>query len=319
MFLRYLLPLTLLAASTGSAPADAQTAPAVPRGTIAITFDDAPRGDGAFFTGSERTRALIDALDRADVDGAMIFVTGRNAEARADGLDRLQAYAAAGHSLANHSYSHTWLWQSEPDDYLADLDRTTRLLEALPGHTPYFRFPFLDEGRTVEGRDVLRHGLAERGLRNGYVTVDNYDWYMDALVQRAVAAGREVDMDALRQAYIDILLEGIDFYDTLARETLDRSPAHVLLLHENDLAALFIDDLAAALREAGWQIVPAQTAYADPIADMLPDTLFNGQGRVAALAHAAGLRPAREMIPPFEDEAWLEAEFARRGVFSSAD
>lgn len=66
-------------------------------------------------------------------------------------------------------------------------------------------------------------------------------------------------------------------------------------------------------------ILLAETAYADPIADMLPDTLFNGQGRVAALAYAAGLRPAREMIPPFEDEAWLEAEFARRGVFSGRD
>lgn len=319
MFLRYLLPLTLLAAPAASAPGEAQTTPATPRGTIAITFDDAPRGDGAFFSGPERTRELIEALERADVDGAMIFVLGRNAEADTDGLDRLQAYATAGHSLANHSYSHTWLWQSEPAAYLADIDRTTGLLENLPGHTPYFRFPFLDEGRTVEGRDALRQGLAERGLRNGYVTVDNYDWYMDALVQRAVAAGREVDMDALRQAYIDILLEGVDFYDALARETLDRSPAHVLLLHENDLAALFIDDLAAALREAGWQIVPAETAYADPIADMMPDTLFNGQGRVAALAHAAGLKPAREMVPPFEDEAWLEAEFTRRGVFSGAD
>jgi peptidoglycan/xylan/chitin deacetylase (PgdA/CDA1 family) len=303
------LPVPALAAADPAPP------PAASRGTIALTFDDVPHGDGAFFTGAERTERLVAALDAAGVEGAMFFVLGRNAEGQAGGRARLEAYAAAGHALANHSYSHTALRQTDAGDYLADIDRASRTLEGLPGALPYFRFPFLDEGRDEARRDAVRNGLDARSLRNGYVTVDNYDWYMDSLAGNAVEAGRPVDMEALRRAYVDILLEGVEFYDGVAREVLGRSPAHVLLLHENDLAALFVGDLVAALRAAGWTVVAADTAYRDEIAAERPDTLFNGQGRVAAIAHARGARSARELVPPFEEEAWIEAEFARRGVF----
>ena len=75
--------------------------------TIALTFDDATRGDGAVFTGEQRTAALIDSLARSGVDGAMFFVTTRNVERRGEsGAARLRAYTEAGHSLANHSHSH---------------------------------------------------------------------------------------------------------------------------------------------------------------------------------------------------------------------
>jgi len=88
----------------------------------------------------------------------------------------------------------------------------------------------------------------------------------------------------------------------------------MLLLHENDLAALYIADLAAELRRRGWTVIPGPSAYEDPIADQLPDTLFNGQGRVAALAEAQGM-PHPELVNVAEDEAWLEAHFEAQGVF----
>jgi hypothetical protein len=91
----------------------------------------------------------------------------------------------------------------------------------------------------------------------------------------------------------------------------------VLLLHENDLAALFVDDLAEALRRKGWTIVPAIEAYQDPIATQLPDTLFNGQGRVAALARSHGAGP-RDLVSEWEDEARLRALFVDAGLLAPA-
>jgi hypothetical protein len=61
----------------------------------------------------------------------------------------------------------------------------------------------------------------------------------------------------------------------------------VLRLHETDLNALFIPDVVAALQADGWEIVTIDEAYADPIAEMEPDTVYLGGGRVAALAAAA--------------------------------
>lgn len=280
---------------------------------IALSFDDAPTANGALFSGSQRTSTLIRTLADAGVAQAGFFVTTRNLLGAAEER-RLRAYADAGHVLANHSHGHRWLSRTPAADYLEDVDRASRVLVPFHGTRPWFRFPFLDEGPDAVQRDRIRAELAERGLRNGYVTVDNYDWYLAAKVDEAVRAGTDVDFEALRKTYVDMLIDCVEFYDAIARRTLGRSPAHVLLLHENDLAALYAGDLVRALRDAGWRIVPIDEAYADPIAQMQPETLFNGQGRVAALARAAG-SPARGLIHVSEDEAWIDAQVEQAAVF----
>ena len=62
----------------------------------------------------------------------------------------------------------------------------------------------------------------------------------------------------------------------------------MLLLHENDLASLFITDLVKFIRGKGWTIISPAEAYRDPIATAIPDVLLNNQGRVAALAKENG-------------------------------
>lgn len=288
----FLLPL-LLAASGISADA---------RREIAITFDDAPRDAGPFQPVTERTSALIDALETGGVEGAMFFATTRNLEARGEeGEARLIRYVEAGHVLANHSHAHGSANRMPAEEFLADVERAQNRLAGFAGNTPYFRFPFLNEGETEEKRDAIRAGLEALGLNQGYVTIDNYDWYLQALFDEAVRTGEPLDLDAWQRIYVEVLMAAVEHYDDMARRILDRSPAHVLLLHENDLAALFIDDLAAALRADGWDIIPALEAYEDPIAERPPDTLLLGQGRVAALAAEAGT-PGRELRHGWEDE-----------------
>ena len=277
--------------------------------TIALTFDDATRGDGPVFMGEQRTTALIDAMERVGVDGAMFFVTTRNVERQGEtGTARLNAYTAAGHTLANHSHTHPWLHRTDVDEYIADVDIAIGLLAQQDSVEPFYRYPFLDEGRAVDKRDRMREALAERELANGYVTVDTYDWYIESLLNDAHDAGVEVDMDKLRDLYVDVIVRSTEFYDAMAQETLGRSPHHVLLLHENDVAALFVDDLVERLREHGFRIIPATVAFEDPISTREPDTLFLGQGRIAALAHEAG-RPPAELVSPTEDEMYLRRRF----------
>ena len=313
------LALLATALLTGALPGRAADhAAPPPTRRIALSFDDAPRPDGAFFSGAERTRRLVAGLEAAGVKGALVFATTSNLEAAPDGGQRLRAYADAGQAVGNHSHAHAWLRRSEPAAYLADARAANERLAALGFEPAYFRFPFLDEGRDVDQRDAVREGLEAMGLRNGYVTVDNYDWYLDVLAGEALAADPGFDREALRRLYVEVLLDAVRFYDDIARDTLGRSPAHVLLLHENDLAALFITDLVAALRADGWEIIPATEAYEDPIAGTVPDTLFNGQGRVAALAHAAGRVP-RELVHPLEDETALRALFVERGLLPAGE
>jgi hypothetical protein len=151
-------------------------------------------------------------------------------------------------------------------------------------------------------------------LTNGYVTVDNYDWYLNHLLVQAVARKMEPDMEALRQIYLDHVYNSISFYDQIARTHIGRSPKHVLLLHENDLTALFLGDLITLLKQRGWKIISPREAYADEISRQTPDVLFNGQGRVAAIAREKGI-PARELVQEAEDEVYLDKLVLENKVF----
>lgn len=236
---------------------------------IALTFDDIPRDAGAFLDRNERPAMLRAALREAGVEQAAFFINPASLNRHPEGVAQILAYAADGHVLANHSNTHPALSQTSAADYIADIDVAESWLSQLEGHRPWFRYPYLDEGRNDDAkRDAVRVALAERGLLNGYVTVDASDWFYEQAASDAVAAGAAINRDALGDLYVESHVEAAEFYDELARRTLGRSPAHVLLLHETDLAALYIGDLVAALRAHGWTIISADEAFADPIAPL---------------------------------------------------
>jgi hypothetical protein len=188
----------------------------------------------------------------------------------------------------------------------------------LPGFRPWFRFPVLDEGDTVAKRNEVRAGLDTMRYRQGYVTIDTYDWYVDSLAQHAAGQGANIDMDALGTLYVEAITASAAFYDRLAVAHLGRSPRHVLLLHENDLAALFVERLVDALEAEGWRIVTSDRAYADPISAQPPQTMLLGQGRVAAMAIDRGA-PRMSVFGPYEEEAELEALFKERVLHERLD
>ena len=283
-------------------------APATAR-EIAITFDDAPTNDSATFTGEERTKRLLAALKAAGIEQAAFFCVTRGKPTAE--LTRLSAYAAAGHIIANHSDTHRNLRDLPADEYLADIAAADAVLKGFANFRPWFRFPFLAEGDTPEKREAVRAGLRAMNYAQGYVTVDNYDWYLSTLANNAKKAGQNIDEGALRDLYVEVLIEAVEFYDAIAVKTIGRSPRHVLLLHENDLAALYIADLVAELRKRGWKIIGADLAYTDPIAGITPDTQFLNQGRVAAIARNKGMKPI-DLVHENEDEAPLDALFAAR-------
>ena len=144
--------------------------PAAAQKRIALSFDDAPRGAGAFLDPDARAKKLTAALKRAGVKQAVFFVNPGNIgqPGHGDGVVNLDRYVKAGHVLANHSWAHPKLGNTDATAYLADLDRAEAWLKARPGYRPWFRFPVLDEGgKDKVKRDAIRAGLKARGLING--------------------------------------------------------------------------------------------------------------------------------------------------------
>ena len=269
-----LVALSLAAAVDPEEVAPAAAAPvAEPVDTakrIALTFDDVPRGPGAFYTTSERTTRLIAALRDSGVTQAAFFANpGRIGK---DGAARLAAYAAAGHAIADHSWAHRDLRRLSARAFLADIDKAEAALKGRSTYRPWFRFPGLNQGgRDARKRRAVLDGLSARGLQIAWVTVDGSDWNIEGQTIAAKQAGKPIDDAALRDLYVETMVQSADFSDVLMRSVAGRAVPHVMLLHETDIAARYTRDLIAALRRDGWTIVTADEAYADPIYDQQGD------------------------------------------------
>lgn len=272
-------------------------APQEHRKLIALSFDDVPRMRGAFLTPQERGERLIATMKAKQVDQAAFFLNPGQLTEYGDtrgATQRIREYVAAGHVLANHSFTHPRLGDVSAADYLSNIDAAENWLVKQPGHRPWFRYPFLHEGgKDMAKRDAVRAGLKARGLLNAYVTIDGSDWNMEDQALRAVKAGKKIDMGALRDLYVETHVQSADFTDALMVRTLGRSPAHMLLLHETDMAALFLGDLIDALRRDGWEIISADGAFADPIYRSTPETPFAAGTLAEALAWEKGITGPR--------------------------
>lgn len=278
--LQVIVPLLLLAL-TNVAEAGAA------RRQIALTFDDAPRFSTSYYSGDDRTFHLATKLLREKIEGPAFFCTTQYL-GEDNGKARLQDYDRLGFLIANHTHTHPNLHETDADKFLGDAWQADVLLNEFGNFRKWFRFPQLNEGETVEKRDYVLKKLNERGYFNAYITVDNYDWYLDKLFQEAVRTKQRVHFGRLSQLYVEMIVDAVEFYDAIAQKTLGRSPKHVLLLHENDLAAQFVDRVIKQLRRQGWEIISTDEAYTDPIASTPPKTLRTGEGRVAGLALDAG-------------------------------
>jgi peptidoglycan/xylan/chitin deacetylase (PgdA/CDA1 family) len=298
-----LLPVVLLIAAPA---AEAQK-------RIALTFDDVPRSRGPFLTPDERTEKLIAGLTKAGVEQAAFFVNPGHigTDDGVNGVAHIEAYVRAGHVIGDHSFAHQGLQTIDADAFIAEIDKAEAWLKGRPGYRPWFRYPYLHEGGTDKGkRDAVRAALKARGLQDGYVTASGSDWNTEDLLIAAVKAGKKIDMDALRAFYIKTHLEAADFADALMVKAIGRSPIHVMLMHETDLAALFLPDLVEALRKDGWEIVSADRAFADPIHTAQPDTP-SANGTLAEL-----LAQEKGVDPPYSDPGgtltYTNALFAQR-------
>ena len=288
--------------------------PQVSAKEIAITFDDAPRSGSTFMRGDEIAERLIKELKSRDVDGAAFFITTKNI-VNDKSLNRLQRYVDAGFDLANHGHAHLSAKKVKPYKYLADFYTSHLISKDFEGLLKLHRFPYLHQADNEKDRKRIYDEINRLGYGHGYITVDNYDWYLNSILVKAHKEEREVNLDNLKRLYLDTLLDNVEFYDEIAIQSLGRSPKHVLLLHENEIAALFIGDLIDRLRAKGWKIISPKEAYTDPIANSYdPSHELTGQGRVAAIAHSKGM-PKDRLKNNNEDEAYLDKKAIEYRVY----
>lgn len=282
--------------------------PVVSASEIALTIDDAPRKDGLIYSGDERADKIISVLKKYSIQTA--FFSNSKGLSENNGQARLKKYSDAGHLIANHTHSHPSLNGTSVKKFEEDISKAENLLTQYKTFVKWFRFPFLHEGNTIESRDSIRDYLKKNNYINGYVTVDNFDYFIDDLVQKSLASKKNVNMERACRMLVDIMFDGIEYYDSLAKKNLGEV-RHVLLMHENDIEAFCLEKLILRLAEKGWKIVSPAKAFEDPILSKEPNTIYLNQGRVAALIHE---KTGVEYRSKWESTSELKKEFSRRKI-----
>lgn len=280
---------------------------------ISFTFDDGVTNDMPGYKFAEWNGMLLDNLDKAGVR-AMFFVTGNN---KNDDIGQalLRVWSNRGHRIGNHTWSHPNYGSGEVsfDRFKNEFLSTDSVISQYPGYIKMFRFPYLKEGKTREKIDSARSLLKNHGYRNGYVTIDASDWYINSRLTMRLRKKPNANVDSFKKFYLEHLYARAVYYEDLAYKLTGRHISHTMLLHHNLAAALFLDDLIALFREKGWKVISAEEAYRDPIFEMQPANVPAGEGLIWALAKESG-KYDDVLRYPAEDSKYEEARMKDLGL-----
>lgn len=206
---------------------------------IAFTFDDGATADFGSYKLEDWNERLLGNLKKHQLK-AILFSMGAN-KTSAKGRYVLSSWDNAGHGIANHTFSHPNFNSKSTtlESFKLELMMNDTLINKYRNYRRYFRFPYLKEGNSKEKVDGFRAFLKQKEYRNGHVTVDASDWYIDSRLVKRLKENPAADISGFRDYYKAHLLDRALFYDSVSYELTGRRINHVLLLHHN-LAAAFI-------------------------------------------------------------------------------
>lgn len=227
---------------------------------VALTFDDLPAA-GGLPVGETRVdivTRLADELKAAHLKGVYGFVNAIDLENDSDVQEALQRWVSSGMNIGNHTWSHPSLNSVSAHTFEQDIARDEPTLRQYAGDRDWhwFRFPYLEEGATLEKRNHVRQWLREHGYRIAQVTltIQDDDW-SDPYI-RCLAKHDEAGIAWLKQSYVENAAHLI----RLGREeeliVFGHEIPNVLLLHATRFTTLMLPSLLQILRQDGFRFMP---------------------------------------------------------------
>lgn len=278
---------------------------------ISFTFDDGSLSDRPGYKFEEWNSMLLDKLDKANVK-AVFFVKAED-KTNEKGKYLLSSWNDKGHKIANHTYSHPNFNRENVsfENFKKELLRADSIIRAYSHYVKLFRFPYLKEGNTKSKVDSIRSFLKDQGYKNGHVTIDGSDWYIDSRLIKRLKENPNAELDEFKKFYLEHLFERATYYEELSFKLTNRHINHTLLLHHNLAAALFLDDLIEMFKEKDWEIISADKAYEDSIFVELPK--HAGESLIWSLARDSG-KHDEELRYPAEDSKYEKDRMDKLGL-----
>jgi peptidoglycan-N-acetylglucosamine deacetylase len=280
------------------------------RPKIALTIDDFAMPSTNMLSILDRDKGIRATLDRHNLKAAG-FVAGMRVD-NPDGHAILKAWSDSGHIFGNHSYSHKYFGKQSIDSYWTDIAKCDALLTPYKGFRKLFRFPYLGEGTSPENRDAMRQKLKDNGYRNGVVTIDTSEWFIDNRMGKRYRDNVQAKLDGYGHYYVAHLLDRAEYYDRLSRLIFKQPIPHTLLIHHNDVTALFLHDVITMFKDKGWEFINAEDAYHSDELQQTYDVMPSGQSIIWAAAKAKAI--GGDLRYPAEDGRYEEPKMLALGL-----
>ena len=251
---------------------------------VAVTVDDLPE-HGDLPPGVSRedvSRGILKAFKENGVDHAYGFTNGYFMDRSPEEIEILKEWLIAGYPLGNHTYSHSELDSVTTDSYIADIEKQDRLLQTLATFSPLiqkrrmFRYPFLEEGSTLEKRNAVRAYLAGNGYRIAEVTIDYYDWAWADAYTRCLGKHDDKSIQWLKDHVAKSADRFLHASSSNAKLLFNRDIPQILLVHITLFNALTLDKILKGWRAQGVQFVSLDGALSDPVYALNPNLTSEG-------------------------------------------
>jgi peptidoglycan/xylan/chitin deacetylase (PgdA/CDA1 family) len=278
------IPLALVGCGLLISIAQARPAPTTPRVRVhakpivrhpiplAITVDDLPGGgpETGEYTHVRIVQEIVATLQAHHVAHPTGFVVGEMLEDRPERQAALDTWVNAGFDVGNHTYSHRSIAEIGLTAYEEDIRRNRAVVDALEERSgqkhQYFRYPYLEEGRTEQERHALTRFLATQHYTVARVSLDFSDWAWAGAYTRCIQRGDSKEaLRLLRESYLDNAMAYLVWSVAAAHAVVGHAVPQVLLLHANVATAINLDALLTAYENTGVRYISLQEALADPI------------------------------------------------------
>jgi peptidoglycan/xylan/chitin deacetylase (PgdA/CDA1 family) len=285
-----------------------QTATSQP--TIVLTFDDLP-AHGPLAPGEPRravVTSILASLKAAQMPPVYGFVNSFRMDQHPYQIEIVQQWHDAGQPLGNHSYAHEELDMESVPQFGRDLAANEAILRKVDpdGDWHWFRFPFLEEGDTVEKRNAVMDVLHQRGYKVAEVSMSFQDYRWNDAYGLCSHKHDKAGLQFLHDSYLAAADETITRTRARSQELFGRDIPYILLLHVGSFDAVMMPELIDLYKARGFRFGTLPEAAADPaFATKLDNVVIKGGGTFLEL-----VATSRGMSTPPDSEIFAKVDAA---------
>lgn len=224
---------------------------------VALTFDDLPAA-GGLAPGESRTQIateLAGELRTHHIKGVYGFVNAVALQDDPDAQQALRVWLRAGMNIGNHTWSHPSLNDVTASAYVREIALDEPALASYAGRRDWrwFRYPYLEEGDTLEKRNDVRAWLRAHHYRIAEPTLNfNDDDWQDPY-GRCLARHDTAAIAWLKQSYLQNAAEFLRVGRQEEQIAFGHEVPNVLLLHETAFTTLMLPDLLELMQKQGFR------------------------------------------------------------------